>query len=156
MKNSPLVDYQLHIVIDNIRSAYNVGSIFRTADATGCAMLHICGLAPHPPNPKLDKTALGSIESVPWKYYGKATQAIDNLEKYNIPIYSVEITPKSLDYRKVKYPNTLALVFGHELNGITQPILDKSDAIIQIPMCGKKASLNVATAAGIVMFEAIK
>ncbi|MBN1618211.1 TrmH family RNA methyltransferase [Candidatus Dojkabacteria bacterium] len=151
-----LRNYRLHIVLDNIRSAYNVGSIFRTADATGSSMIHICGISPAPPNTKLQKTALGALESVPWRQYDNTIQSLKILKKLMIPVFSVEISPQSQIYTQIEYPNPVALVLGHEINGISQKVLDISDKIIQIEMKGVKGSLNVATAAGIVMFEAIR
>ncbi len=149
---------RLHIILDNIRSAYNVGSFFRTADATGCAMLHLCGMTAFPPNTKVDKTALGATASVPWKYYKTTEEAIEEIRKQypEVKVYSVEIAPGSVDYRSVEYPNPIGLVFGHEVNGVNQFVLDKSDKIVHIPMKGIKESLNVATVAGIMMFEAIR
>ena len=144
------------MIIDNVRSSYNVGSFFRTADATGCAMLHICGIAPYPPNLKLEKTALGTLDTVPWKYYRNTLDAVNVMKKHGIPVYAVEITSESEDYRTVTYPNPIALVLGHELMGVNDFVLDAADKIVHIPMSGTKSSLNVATAAGIMMFEAIR
>lgn len=150
-----LKEVRLHLIIDNVRSAYNIGSFFRTADATGCAMLHICGISAHPPNPKLEKTALGALDSVPWKYHDNTLDAIASLKSQNIPIFAIEQTNDSIDYREVKYPNPVALILGHELNGVHDLALDAADTTVHIPMRGKKSSLNVATAAGIILFEAI-
>lgn len=147
---------RLHIVLDNIRSAYNVGSFFRTADATGCAKLYLCGMTSYPPNPRIDKTALGAVESVPWEYFKTTTDAIKKLKSAGIPVFSVEIASGSVNYKDIEYPNPVALVFGHEVNGVGQPVLSLSDKIVQIPMNGIKNSLNVATVAGIMMFEAIR
>ena len=147
---------KLHIVIDNIRSAYNVGSIFRTADGTGCAQLYICGISPDKTHSKVSKTALGSTETVASNYFKTTTAAITELKKKNIPIFAVELDPKAQDYREVEYPDELALVFGHETDGITGNIRKQCNKIISVPMHGKKESLNVATVAGIVMYEAIR
>lgn len=151
-----LANTRIHVVLDNIRSAYNVGSIFRTADATGCAMLHICGLSAYPPNLKLEKTALGAIESVPWKYYKNTQEALSQLQKQNIPIFAIEKTQNSADYTSTTYPDPLALILGHEIHGVSEFALDAADKIIHIPMHGKKSSLNVATAAGIILYEVIR
>jgi 23S rRNA (guanosine2251-2'-O)-methyltransferase len=147
---------RLHVVLDNIRSAYNVGSFFRTADGTGCAMLHICGMSPYPPNPKLEKTALGTLETVPWKYYRTTMEVVDSLKKHGIPIFAAELNQQSVDYRTITYPNPVALVFGHELHGVSDFVLDAVDKIVHIPMRGSKTSLNVATAGGILMYEAVR
>lgn len=154
--NPNTLDTKLHIILDNIRSAYNVGSIFRTADGTGCAKLHICGISPHPPNIKLEKTALGSLDTVSWCYENDTVKAIKKLTKQDIPVYSIELSPTSIDYRKVFFPSPVALVLGHEINGISHNVLKASDKIVHIPMRGSKSSLNVATVAGIIMYEAIR
>lgn len=119
-------------------------------------MLHICGIAPHPPNSKLEKTALGTLETVPWQYYQTTLDAVHMLQKFGIPIYAVEVTNRSQDYRTVSYPAPVALVLGHELNGVSDFVLDAADKIVHIPMQGSKTSLNVATAGGILMFETIR
>lgn len=144
------------MIIDNVRSAYNIGSFFRTADAAGSTMLHLCGISPYPPNPKLDKTALGALNTVAWKHYPTTIEAIDALTAENTPIVSVEKTATSLDYRTFSYSLPIALVLGHELHGVSDFALDRSSAVIHIPMRGTKTSLNVATAAGIILFEALR
>lgn len=110
----------------------------------------------YPPNPRIDKTALGAVESVPWEYFKTTTDAIKKLKSAGIPVFSVEIASGSVNYKDIEYPNPVALVFGHEVNGVGQPVLSLSDKIVQIPMNGIKNSLNVATVAGIMMFEAIR
>lgn len=147
---------RLHIVLDNIRSVFNVGSIFRTADATGCAKLYLCGMTAKPDNIKMFKTALGATENVHWEYFNDTTEALEKLKKQGIKIVGVELTDKSIHFQSYKYPNEVALVFGHEKRGVTQPVLDLCDDVIMIPMGGVKESLNVATTAGIIMFEAIR
>lgn len=147
---------KLHIIIDNIRSAYNVGSIFRTADGTGSAQLYICGISPDKDHIKVKKTALGSTETVPSQYFKTTTEAIEELKGRGIPIFAVELTEGSEDYRKVEYPEEVALLFGHETDGVQPNILEMCDKVISVPMRGKKESLNVATIAGIVMYEAVR
>jgi 23S rRNA (guanosine2251-2'-O)-methyltransferase len=151
-----LKDIRLHLIIDNVRSAYNIGSFFRTADATGCAMLHICGISAYPPNPKLEKTSLGALDTVPWAYYSNTLEAVDTLKNANIPVYAIEQTPDSTDYRDVRFPDPVGLILGHELHGVNDLALDAADRTVHIPMRGKKSSLNVATAAGIIVYEAIR
>lgn len=146
---------KLHIVLDNIRSAYNVGSIFRTADGTGCCELYICGISPDSNHSKVGKTALGSTESVPSRYFKTTQEVLNNLRQRAIPIFAVELHQNAVDYRKVDYPEEIALVFGHETEGIKEETLKLCDKIIFVPMNGKKESLNVATVAGIVMYNAI-
>ncbi|HQG57726.1 MAG TPA: RNA methyltransferase [Candidatus Dojkabacteria bacterium] len=149
-------EIRLHIVLDNIRSVFNVGSIFRTADATGCAKIYICGMTPTPENPKMYKTALGAIETVPWEYYKTTLDAINELKERHIPIVSVELTDDAYHFQSYDYPHEVALVFGHERLGVNNLVLAQSDAKIMIPMLGIKESLNVANTASIIMFEALR
>jgi len=148
------------IVLDNVRSAFNVGSIFRTADAAGNVEIYLCGITPTPENSKVSKTSLGSEKNIKWQYYKNTQEAIKKLKKEKIPIYSVELTEKSKHFQEFNYfekdATQIALVFGHELNGISQPILDKSDECIYIPMKGIKESLNVGITASILIFEALR
>jgi tRNA G18 (ribose-2'-O)-methylase SpoU len=147
---------KLHIILDNIRSAYNVGSIFRTADGIGCARMYICGISPDKTHPKVVKTALGSTESVPSQHFTSTRDAIKQMKQNGIPVFAVEISDQAVDYREVEYPEQVALVLGHETEGVKREILDMCDKVIFVPMHGKKESLNVATVAGIVMYEAIR
>ncbi len=151
---------KLIIVLDNIRSTFNVGSIFRTADATGCTKIYLCGITPTPENPKMKKTSLGSENTVDWKYYPNTLTALREIKQNSIPIYGVELTKKSKDFQDFQYfenkTEEIALVFGHEKNGISEPTLDECDNLIYIPMKGSKESLNVAITASILMFEALR
>ncbi len=145
---------EIHIVLDNIRSAFNVGSIFRSADGAGSVKkIYLCGITTQIDNPKLDKTALGATDMIPSEYYDTTMEAIEELRERNIPIYSVELTEDAQDFQKVKYPPKVALIFGHEKRGIDEEILKKVDKTICIPMRGKKESLNVANCASIMLYE---
>lgn len=148
--------HRLHIIIDNVRSAFNVGSIFRTADATGCAKIYICGISATPDNPKVNKTALSSTLTVEWEYFYKTEEAIEKLKSQDIPVYAIEVEDNSEHFQTIKFPNPVGLILGNEIDGVKSDILKMSDKIIHIPMQGMKESLNVATAAGIIMFEAIR
>lgn len=141
------------VVIDNVRSAYNVGSIFRTADGAGNCEIYICGISPTPEHIKVGKTALGATKSVPWKYFKTTSQALDAIRKENIEIISIETGDNAIDYREYSYPQTVAIVLGHETDGVDANILKKSDRIVSIPMRGEKNSLNVASAAAIILYE---
>lgn len=145
-----------YIVIDNIRSAYNVGSIFRTADGAGSCEILICGISPTPEHIKVKKTALGAHENIPWKYFKSTNLAIEYLKEKNIPVWAVEIDKNAVHFQKIKYPKDVAFILGHETEGIKKNILEKSDRIIYIPMNGQKNSLNVATCAGIILYESIR
>jgi tRNA G18 (ribose-2'-O)-methylase SpoU len=145
---------RIHVVLDNIRSAFNVGSIFRSSDGAGSVeKIYLCGITTPIDNPKLDKTALGATEMVESEHYDTTQEALDELRAKNIPIYSVELTEDAEDFQKITYPKELAVVFGHEKNGVDPEILNESDKKIFIPMRGKKESLNVANCASIILYE---
>lgn len=145
---------KIHIVLDNIRSVFNVGSIFRSADGAGSVeKIYLCGMTTPIDNPKLEKTALGATEMIDSEHYDTTQEALSELRERNIPIFSVELTDDAEDFQKIKYPEELALVFGHEKNGVDEKILQESDKKIFVPMRGKKESLNVANCASIVLYE---
>lgn len=146
---------KIHIVLDNIRSAFNVGSIFRSADGAGYVeKIYLCGITADIDNPKLEKTALGATEMVASEHYDTTKEALEEIRGMGIPIYSVELTEDAKNFQKVDYPKEFALVFGHEKNGIDKKILNEySDEKIMIPMRGKKESLNVANCATAVLYE---
>ncbi len=148
---------EIHIVLDNIRSVFNVGSIFRSADGAGnVKKIYLCGMTADIDNPKLEKTALGAIDMVPSQHYDTTQEALEEIREQNIPIYSVELTEDAEDFQKVEYPKKLALVFGHEKMGVGEEILKDSDKKIFVPMRGKKESLNVANCATTVLYEITK
>jgi tRNA G18 (ribose-2'-O)-methylase SpoU len=145
------------ILLDNVRSLYNVGSIFRTCDAALAKELVLAGFTPHPPRAEIEKTALGAVDTVPWRYFKSTIEAIDKLKSEGNNIIAVEITDASRNYDNLKIVDfPLCLILGNELTGIDNQILDMCDDAIEIPMYGVKHSLNVSVATGIVLFEAIK
>jgi len=145
---------KIHIVLDNIRSVFNVGSIFRSADGAGSVeKIYLCGMTTPIDNPKLEKTALGATEMIDSEHYDTTQEALSELRERNIPIFSVELTDDAENFQKIKYPEELALVFGHEKNGVDEEILQESDKKIYVPMRGKKESLNVANCASIILYE---
>lgn len=145
---------KIHIVLDNIRSVFNVGSIFRSADGAGSVeKIYLCGMTTPIDNPKLEKTALGATEMIDSEHYDTTQEALAELRERNIPIFSVELTDDAQDFQETEYPKELALVFGHEKNGVDEDILQESDQKIFVPMRGKKESLNVANCASIVLYE---
>lgn len=144
------------VVLDNVRSAFNVGSIFRTADACGVERICLCGITARPPNQKLDKTALGATEFVPWEYCSSTHGALERLSSDGIPILCVEVRPASASLWSVRFPERVGIVFGHEVYGISEDVLAEADAVIHVPMHGIKNTLNVATACGVVLFEALR
>lgn len=143
------------IVLDNVRSLNNVGSIFRTADAFLVEALYLCGITATPPHREIHKTALGATESVAWDYFDSAADAIRELKAKGYEIVSVEQADEavSLDSFTVEAGKKYALVFGHEIKGVSEEAVTLSDACIEIPQYGTKHSFNVAVSAGIVLWE---
>lgn len=146
----------VHVVLDNIRSAFNVGSILRTADAGSAAQVHLCGITAHPPNIKLAKTALGAQEYVRWKYHAAATEALDELRTQGTPTVAIEITHDAVSHFSFDWPKPVAVVFGNEVTGVSPDILTRCDRTVHIPMLGQKRTINVATAFGIVLYEILR
>lgn len=145
----------LIIVLDNIRSLNNIGSVFRTADAFLIEAVYLCGITAQPPHRDIQKTALGATETVTWKYFENTKDALSNLKQNQYKIASIEQTQNStmLNDFKVKLDEKWALVFGNEVNGVEQEIINQSDVVIEIPQYGTKHSLNISVSAGIVVWE---
>ncbi len=152
----PIVRQPVHVVLDNLRSAFNVGSIFRTADAGAVAHMHLCGMTAHPPHPKLEKTALGAFSYVPWTYYERNRDCLDALEAKGIPVISIEVTETAVPMTDIVWPQPVAIVFGNEVHGVNERVLRRSQAVVKIPMKGYKNSINVATAFGIVLYDILR
>ncbi len=142
---------EIILVLDNIRSALNVGSIFRTSDCLGVKEIHIIGISPTPNHPKVKKTAIGAEGYVKWKYFKSVRESIDDLKERGYKIYAVEQVKNSKIFNEVTYPDKVALIFGHELTGVSTDGLELADLIVEIPMSGKKNSLNVSLTSGIVL-----
>lgn len=143
------------IVLDNIRSMSNIGSIFRTSDAFRISEIHLCGITSTPPNNEIRKTALGATESVNWKYYKNTQESIEELKNSNYKVISIEQASNSTllqDFTPEK-GEKLALVFGNEVKGVDQAIIDLSDLCLEIPQIGTKHSLNVSISTGIVIWH---
>ena len=141
------------VLLDNIRSAFNVGSVFRTCEAVGVRHLHLCGICAYPPNPRVLKTALGADRMVPWHHALSAVEEVDRLREAGTHVVAVELTDRSVPYPAAAYPDDLVFVFGHEVSGVAVPILDRADQVIEIPMMGRKNSLNIATSVGVILFD---
>ena len=142
------------VLLDSIRSNYNVGSIFRTSDAAMIEKLILCGYTPHPPQKEIMKTALGSTESVTWEYLKQAKEAIERYKHKGYKICALELTDKSITYSELKkeiFP--ICIIIGNEITGVSQGLIDLCDFSIEIPQFGIKQSLNVAVAYGISIFE---
>ena len=146
----------IHVVLDNIRSAYNVGSMFRTGDACAIEHIHLCGMSAHPPHPKIEKTALGAHEYVPWTYYERTTRVLEALRDCGMTVVAVEVTPEAVAHTEYAWPIPVAVVFGNEVTGINERVMRRCDAAVKIPMLGYKNSINVATAFGIVLYEILR
>lgn len=149
-KKAPVV-----IVLDNIRSQHNIGSIFRTADAFRIECIHLCGITATPPNREIQKTALGATESVEWKYFPSTLESIKELQSGGYEIVAIEQAEGSIsikDFEPNRYKN-IGIIFGNEINGVDDEIMDLIDHCIEIPQYGTKHSLNVSVAAGITIWE---
>lgn len=143
------------IVLDNVRSMNNIGSIFRTADAFLIKSIYLCGITATPPHRDIQKTALGATDSVNWKYFKETKEAIDELKSEGFKIYSLEQVDSSislLDFAPDPTDN-IAFVFGHEIKGVNQEIVNLSDLSIEIPQLGTKHSFNISISAGIVLWD---
>ena len=144
----------LILVLDNIRSAQNIGSVFRTADAFGVKAIYLCGISATPPHKDILKTALGATESVSWSYYKNTKDAIDILRNESYQIVAIEQVKESISLENFRTDNrAVALILGHEMDGVSQDIINECDSCIEIPQAGIKHSINVAVCAGIVCWE---
>ena len=149
------------IILHNIRSAYNVGSIFRTADAVGISKIYITGYTPAPVDQfgrkrrDISKSALGAEETISWGQASRIGGFLERLKKQGVYIIAIEQSTHSIDYKKIKIQFPVVFLLGNEVRGLSKSILQKCDVIVEIPMKGKKESLNVSVAAGIVLFRAL-
>lgn len=143
------------VVLDNVRSLQNVGSIFRTADAFNLEAIYLCGITATPPHREIHRSALGATDSVAWKYVEQILDAVRLLKKENYRVIAVEQTDQSIPLSEftLSEPSPLALIFGNEVHGITEEVLKEVSQAIEIPQYGTKHSLNVAVSAGIVIWE---
>ena len=151
IKKTPLI-----VVLDNIRSLNNIGSIFRTCDAFLVSKIYLCGITAKPPNRKINKTALGSTDSVEWEYFRSTIKLIEKLKSEGVKIWSIEQVERAqkLNYiEKIDSKLKHAIVFGNEITGVDQKIIDISENTIEIDQYGTKHSLNVSVAAGIVIWK---
>ena len=142
------------VVLDNVRSLHNVGSVFRTSDAFLIEAIYLCGITATPPHAEIHKTALGAENTVEWKYFEHTLDAVHQLKQNNYHLLAVEQAENSVPVDKLKLDNhPYAVIFGNEVKGIDQKIMDYCDACIEIPQFGTKHSLNISVAAGIVIWE---
>lgn len=149
---------EIYIICDNVLDTYNIGSIFRLADAVSAKEVILCGETETPPNSRIHKASVGTDKWVPWQYFADAKTAIGNLKLKikNLNIIAVEQKAQSIDFRKADYNQPLALIVGHETDGVSKEILALADQIVEIPMFGVNKSLNVIVSLAIVLYNAIK
>lgn len=144
------------VLLENVRSMYNVGAFFRTADATGLEKLLLCGITAKPPERAITKTALGAEETVTWEHSPLAVPTVHRLRAQGYEIAAIETSLHSVDLFDWKPAFPVCVVFGHEVDGISDGLLARCDTQVRIPMLGSKHSLNVATAGGVVMYELLR
>lgn len=140
---------------ENIRSLYNVGSLFRTCDGARVRSLYLCGYTGYPPRKEIDKTALGSVDTVPWVHNTDPVAALRRLKDEGYQVVALEHTHASVPYTEAVYTFPLCLVLGNEVEGVTQELLDLCDMAVEIPMYGSKESLNVSVAGGIALYHLV-
>lgn len=146
------------VILENIRSAYNVGSMFRTADAFLLEAIYICGYTAHPPHKEIKKTALGAEDTVTWKYIKSIEEAMAELRAEGYKIYAVEQAENSLKLHTTSFQpdEKIAVILGNEVTGVEQSTIAACDGCIEIPQLGMKHSLNVSVAAGVVLWELVR
>ena len=150
VEKTPLI-----VVLDNIRSLNNIGSVFRTSDAFRIEKIYLCGITATPPHKDIQKTALGSTESVDWEYASNTLELIQKLQADSIQVLSIEQAEdaKMLNKFMPKPNQTYALVFGNEVKGVSQEVVNLSDDVIEIPQYGTKHSLNISVSCGVVLWD---
>lgn len=146
----------VNIILDNVLDTYNVGAIFRLADAVAATKVYLCGETLTPPNSRIKKASINTWQWVEWEYCKTALEAVQKCKNAGCQIVSVELSEKSISYQDAKYIFPLAIVVGHESNGVSKEVLDASDVIVEMPMWGINVSLNVMVSCGIVLYEIMK
>jgi 23S rRNA (guanosine2251-2'-O)-methyltransferase len=148
---------EIYIVCDNVLDTYNIGSIFRLADAVAAKCVYLCGQSEIPPNSRIAKASVGTDKWVEWQYYASASEAISNIKNQisNIKIVAVEQSKKSVDFRRVDYREPIAFIVGNETEGVSKEALKMADQIVEIPMFGVNRSLNAMVSLAIVLYQAI-
>ena len=148
----------LIVVLDDVRSLHNVGSVFRSGDAFRVEAVYLCGITATPPHPEIHKTALGGEDSVAWRYFPTATEAVESLHNDGFFVYSIEQVDGSTKLQNLQLDTDrrYAIVLGNEVKGVHQEVVDMSDGCLEIPQFGTKHSLNVSVTAGMVIWEVAK
>lgn len=149
-KKTPII-----IILDDIRSLHNIGSVFRTSDAFLVEKIYLCGITATPPNKEIHKTALGATDTVEWEYQENVLTVIDRLKSENVQIFAIEQVENSimLNDFQIEKEKKYALIFGNEVKGVSQEAIHESDGVIEIPQLGTKHSLNISVSAGIVVWD---
>jgi tRNA G18 (ribose-2'-O)-methylase SpoU len=145
----------IFLILDNIRSMYNIGAIFRTADAARIKKIYLCGITATPPRKEIEKTALKTIDYVPWEYSPTATEVVKVLKSKKVNIVAMEQTNRSVNFKEFDFRMPIAIIIGHETIGISEEVLTLCDSSIEIPMYGIANSLNVSVATGIILYHLI-
>lgn len=150
--------FPIILVLENIRSAYNVGSVFRTSDAFLIEAIYLIGYSAKPPHKEIKKTALGAEETVNWKYFEKSEEAIEELKSLGYNIYAAEQAAGSFQLNEISFESEekIAIIFGNEVSGVEQSTIELCEGCLEIPQAGMKHSLNIATAAGVVLWELVR
>jgi tRNA G18 (ribose-2'-O)-methylase SpoU len=150
--------FPIVVVLDNVRSMHNVGSVFRTADGFLLEAIYLCGYTPRPPHRDIHKTALGATETVAWQGFDTTLEAVEKLKNDGYALYAVEQASNSISLQNFKNDvhQKMAIIFGNEVEGVAQNVIDICDACIEIPQFGMKHSLNVSVAAGIVLYKLVE
>ena len=148
--------HPIYVIVENVRSLFNVGAIFRTADGVGAAGIYLTGFTGRPPRKEIRRVALGAEMSVPWVYVRDPLEAIASLRERGVQVVALEQTGRSVDYRSFPYRLPVAVVVGHEVEGVRSEVLDACDGVVHIPMLGRKTSLNVSVAGGVMLYELLR
>lgn len=148
---------QLIAILDNVRSLNNIGSVFRTADAFAIEAVYLCGITAKPPHREINKTALGATESVNWTFFEDTQTAVKKLKEDGWKVYAIEQTENSIMLNEFKplSDEKIALIFGHEVKGVEQKVINQCDGVIEIPQKGTKHSLNISVSAGVVIWDLV-
>jgi tRNA G18 (ribose-2'-O)-methylase SpoU len=153
---SALPKNPLYIILDNLRSAFNVGAIFRLCDGMRVSGLYLCGCTAFPPHIKLEKTSMGTTGFVPWRHFPTAIEPVQYLKSRGIEVWAAETTSNSACYTTLSFPSELGIVFGNEAAGVEKKVLALCDLLVEIPLFGFKNSLNVATSCAVLGFKALE
>lgn len=148
----------VYIIVDNVMDTYNIGSIFRLADAIAAKKVYLCGGTETPPNSRIKKASINTTEWVAWEYVPSAIDAINRIKKQEarVKVFAIEQDPRSVPYDKADYTFPVVLVIGHETDGVSKDVLAIADQIVEMPMWGVNISLNVMVSLGIVLYEVMK